>query len=470
MATTPITPTPPPYKYRRPRTLFGPIMLITIGVLFMLANLRLISIVDVYRWFALYWPAILILWGVLKLVEYMQAKSSGEPYRGVGGGGIVLMVFLLIFGTSISGVYHFSQGRDWSKFRENINIDDNDWGDIWGDKYDFSGTLDHDFPANSSVRVVVEHGDVKIEPSPDAKVHVSYTQHVYGSSQDEASKYRATVTPTINMEGSTMTVDSSRKGDWKGGSVDLTIQVPRKASVDITTIRGNVDVHDRDGSVKVVNGHGDVDVENVTGTVHTDMNGSFMNGNFSAHQIKGDVFVNGRGNEIKVGDVSGVFDLTGEYNGDIELGSLGKGFRFKSARSDMEIAKVDGEIRMSSGDLRAEKISGPIRLQTKSKDIHLEDASGEIHIEDSNSEIEVQPKAPYGSVDITNKSGNVTFTVPPKAGFNIDARASNGDLDDEFNLPRTDQNHDRHVSGAVNGGGPAVHINTSHDTVSIRKQ
>src|SRR5579862_8762476 len=189
---TPIPPNPPPYRYRRPRTLFGPIVLITIGVLFMLANMRLISVVDIYRWFALYWPALIILWGVLKLVEYMRAKSTGEPYRGVGGGGIVLLVFLLIFGTSISGVYRFSQGRDWSKFRNNINIGDNDedWNSLWGNKYEYTSNLDHELAANTPVKVTCDRGDIKVLASTDNKVHIVSKESIYADSQPNADKER----------------------------------------------------------------------------------------------------------------------------------------------------------------------------------------------------------------------------------------------------------------------------------------
>ena len=97
MANETQTPRPP-----RLRSYFGPLVLIGVGVVFLLINAGFWSWGRVGWWFAHYWPLFIILWGVVKLVEYYQARSEGRPAPGIGGGGVVLLVFLIMFGMAAS--------------------------------------------------------------------------------------------------------------------------------------------------------------------------------------------------------------------------------------------------------------------------------------------------------------------------------------------------------------------------------
>lgn len=58
------------------RSLAGPLILITIGTMFLIQNL---SHINVFRIFWRYWPLILIVIGVSKLLEYF--RGSNVPSR-----------------------------------------------------------------------------------------------------------------------------------------------------------------------------------------------------------------------------------------------------------------------------------------------------------------------------------------------------------------------------------------------------
>src|SRR5260370_42224276 len=96
---------PTPARLYHSRSFFGPVVLITIGVIFLLRNAGYISTRTVALWFAHYWPVLLILWGVVKIAEYLWARRTGEPApRGIGPGGIVALIFLIIIGLSATGM------------------------------------------------------------------------------------------------------------------------------------------------------------------------------------------------------------------------------------------------------------------------------------------------------------------------------------------------------------------------------
>src|SRR4051812_34160091 len=100
------TPTPNvPQYYIRRRSIAGPIVLIALGVLFLLGNLHVITWSQLSLMWARYWPVLIILWGIIKLYEHWNDTRQGLPSRGIGAGGVVLLVFLIIFGLSATAAY-----------------------------------------------------------------------------------------------------------------------------------------------------------------------------------------------------------------------------------------------------------------------------------------------------------------------------------------------------------------------------
>src|SRR4051794_37494132 len=82
-------------------SLVGPLILIVIGALFLLNNMR--PDLSVIEMMASYWPYLLIAWGVLRLVEifFTMARSRPMPVAGVSSGEWVLVVLLCIVGTGL---------------------------------------------------------------------------------------------------------------------------------------------------------------------------------------------------------------------------------------------------------------------------------------------------------------------------------------------------------------------------------
>src|SRR5205085_11560894 len=150
---------------------------------------------------------------------------------------------------------------------------------------------------------------------------------------------------------------------------------------------------------KAHNSHGGVSLEDVTGNASVHL----RSGSFTARHITGDVSMEGRVEDTNVSDITGSINLQGEFMGDIQLSNITKGFRFKSSRTDMESVRLDGNLRMSGSDLRANAMTGPFHIITRSKDIHLEDVSGDVRVENTNGEVELRPKSPVGSIDIRDR-------------------------------------------------------------------
>jgi len=61
----------------RRRSITGPLILILLGVMFLTRNLW--QEVPLFQWISMYWPFILIAWGVLRLVEVLIEASRSKP-------------------------------------------------------------------------------------------------------------------------------------------------------------------------------------------------------------------------------------------------------------------------------------------------------------------------------------------------------------------------------------------------------
>lgn len=462
MASTPQS-YPPNYRGPAPRSLFGPVVMISIGIIFLLVTMGKLPRKEVFIIFAKYWPVLLILWGVAKLIDHMQAQKHGYRTPGMGAGGVFLLIILTIFGLGATGAYHASSHVNWDEVSDEFQIGDDDFV-LFGQKYEFTDQATQALPANGSVKVIAERGSIKITPSSDNQVHITSNKVIHASDQSEAEKLKGVISPNIRTDGNQVVIDVSRHGDWKGGRVDLEVAAPTNASLDLVTNRGDIDVRDWNANVKTSTSRGSTTFNNINGNTETHL----RHGDFIAKNVKGDVSVEGRVDDAQLSDITGAVTLNGDYMGDVQLSKVGRSVRFKSSRTDMEFAKLEGEFQMSGGDLRARNLTGPFRIDTRSKDIHLDDVAGDIRIEDEHADVELHPKQ-VGNIEVSNRSGGIRLVVPGNANLEVNARADRGEVDTDFNLNKSEGDRAQTLQGVINRGGPKVQLNTQHGTISIFK-
>jgi len=460
MASTVQAPPPAaPMRPRPPRSLAGPVVLILIGVFFLLGNMGVIEWHNLGYWFAHYWPALLILWGVIKLVEYQQANRAGYHPRGIGAGGILLIIVLVVCGLSATEAYRVN----WDEFRDQMHID----GDVpwWGHTYTYTDELQQALPAGGSLRVTNERGAVNVSVSTDNQVHVTIHKRINAERQGQADDWNKSTQPKITATGQTLTLEANTRGagdHWV--SSDLDISLPRKAAITVSTRHGDVSIMGRDGAADVTSSDGDVSVSDLNGalTLHLDKSSARVS------QVSSDVSIQGRANDVTLEDVKGAVRLDGDFMESVKLSRVAKPVSFKSTRTDMDFTKLDGYLNLDSGDLEAGDVSGPLRLRTRSKDIMLNGVTNDVHLQDENGAIEIH-LVKLGSLEVSNSKGDIRIYVPQKSGFTLDAQARDGEIQTDFSSLKVDNGDNRATaSGSVNGGGPHMIINNEHGTIEIR--
>jgi DUF4097 and DUF4098 domain-containing protein YvlB len=465
VASPTMTPPPPPIPPRLPhRSMAGPVVLILLGVLFLLGTMGVLNWHSLWMLFGRFWPALLILWGVLKLIEHEQAKRLGQPARGIGVGGVFLMLFLIGCGLTATQLARV----DWKNLGDHIQIgDDQDLDEIFGGStYDYSDELSQDIAAGSTLHVNDERGTVTINVGDGKTMKVSVRKKVRAEEEKDAENYNGKTHPQITVADKVVTLNANTKGAGdKGVTADMDIYVPANTALVITSGRGDVTVTGMTSNVEVNHHRGEVNISDHTGNATLNLDGSSAR----LQHLKGDVTIQGKANEVDVEDVDGAVHLNGEFQESVRLVRVSKTVSFHSSRTEMEFSRLDGRLDLDSGDLRADSLLGPMRLTTRSKDISLEGLSGDLRLEDANGTVAVGLHKP-GNIQIDNRKGDVQVTIPPNTPIKVEARTREGEIESDFEEIKVEnKDNQSSASGSIGTNGPRLVMNCDKGAIEIRK-
>jgi DUF4097 and DUF4098 domain-containing protein YvlB len=442
----------------RRRSIFGGLVLILIGTLFLLHNFA--PDLGIARVISTYWPALLIFWGLAKLVDHFAAQRTGQASAPMISGSEVGLLFLLFVAIGSIVVVDWVHKRN-PDFDLHIGIFD----------HSVSSTEElaaKPAAAGSTISITTPRGSINVRPEETDQVRVIVNRTVTSTNDIEAQRMLQKVHLTINsVPGG---YDIRPQPGWEdAGSVklDLEVHVPKQANVIAKTDRGDVNVSDISGPVAVTSGHGDVEIHNIGGDVSADM----QRGDARISGIKGNVRLAGRGNEVDLGDITGDANIDGEFYGPIRTRNVGKTTHFLSSRTDLTLAQLTGHLEMNSGRLEISDLAGGLNLVTKNKDISLENVAGRIHIEDRHGDIEARfRQPPHEELSISNDSGPIDLTLPPGSNFEILATSRSGDIQTDFpGLKPAQEGDSSRLEGKVGARGPQIHLSTSYGTIHIRK-
>jgi hypothetical protein len=462
------------YRYQvrsmRRSSILGPMVLITLGVIFLLVQTGHLQGYRLWEWYARFWPFLLVGAGVVMLLEwaydqYTQSDSTQPHYRRrVGGGVFTLLVLLAVTGVIFSGMREGGHTRLFN----GMSINQDNLDEFFGDKHESDQSLAQSFPIGASLSVDNPRGDVTISgTSDDNQIHVAVHKEVYTRSDADADAKAQRLNPNINTSGNnvTLTVPSI-----DGGRADLTITVPATASPSVTANHGDVKINSIKGAVNVTANHGDVEFSAITGNITTRINNG--GASFSAHSITGALTLEGHGHDTTLSDLSGPVTMTGEFFGDTHFEHIRGPIKFHTSRTDFQLARLDGDIEISSNsDLSATDALGPVTLTTRNRNINLERIGGDVSVTNRNGSVEVTSAPPLSNVTVENRNGSVALTVPEQSSFAYQFDATNGDIQSDFPQIKVanEDSQKKVVNGTIGNGGPLLRITTSQGDVSLKK-
>lgn len=446
-------------------SIVGPLLILALGVVFLLSQTGRLSWGYTLDWYARWWPAVLILAGLLLLAEWFfdqrREPVAGQPVvRSIGPGVIFLIVLLALIGASARGI---QTGLDWRDhaFASGYSKLDH----VFGDRHDAYDTVSSAIGAGATLVIHNPHGDVTVTgSSTDGQVHVSAHKQAYAWNETDADHKAKKLQPVFSTEGKDVVLTVAT---IDGGDVDLTVELPRGNAVTLDAGRGDVRVSELHAGVTLSANHGDVDLSAITGPVSVHVNND--NASLSVKSLTGSVSIEGRSGDVNIADVTGSTTLQGDFFGTTHVEHINGVFRFQSSRTQFEVARIDGTFEIENKNLQASDLVGPLILKTHNKEIELDRVQGSVQVVNRNGAVAVTQAPPLATVQIENQHGSVDVGLPSGAGFVLNASTRNGDLENDFGLTAHGDNGNLSVQQTVGGGGPTVSITTTDGDLTLRK-
>lgn len=236
------------------------------------------------------------------------------------------------------------------------------------------------------------------------------------------------------------------------------IEVERRIETDDPDeARRVLDRHDRGLSIRA--SEHDVHLQS-----HYDKSESFWKGWWNRSRLKVHVhvrvpehyhvdFSNGAGN-VRITSVAGrVSGSTGA--GNVEISDVRGPVEVSSGSGNIDVSGVEDRVQVSTGagNLKLFGITGALTASTGAGNIEAE--------------ITRQPQ--QGS-SLESGAGNVTVYLAGEVGVDVDAQASVGSASSDFPVTIEGNWMKRSFAGAVNGGGPSLHLRAGVGNVSLKKQ
>jgi DUF4097 and DUF4098 domain-containing protein YvlB len=462
------------YRYQarslRRSSILGPLVLISVGIIFLLIQTGRIQAYHFWEWYGRFWPFLLVGAGIIMLLEwaydqYAQSDSTQPHYRRrVGGGVFTLLLLLALTGLVFSGV----RAGGHTRLFDGLNLNQDNLDEFLGDKHESDQSLAQAFPAGASLNVDNPRGDVTISgTSDDNQIHVAVHKEVYTRSDSEADSKAQRLNPNLNVNGNNVTLSIPA---IDGARTDLTITVPANASPTVTLNHGDAKINAIRGTVTVTANHGDVELSAITGPITARINNG--NNDISAHSVTGPLTIEGHAHDTTLSDLSGPVTIRGEFFGDTHFEHIRGPIKFHTSRTDFQLGRLDGEVEIgNSAELTASNAVGPVTLTTYSRNITLDRIAGDVFVTNKNGSVDVTSAPPLSNVTVENRNGSVSVTVPEQSSFAYQFDASNGDIQSDFSQIDVPDGglQKKTLSGTVGNGGPLLRLATTQGDVSIKK-
>jgi hypothetical protein len=396
-------------KGRRP-SLLGALLWIGLGLLFLLRNFGIGP--DFWTLAGRYWPVLLILLGLGKVLEYFLRKEAVS----IRFGEIIGILFLLLIGAFFTKI---SDSR-MSNFLRDLPIEIGGTpirpGQWMGESHAFTEEISVPLQNSIPIRIENSYGSVSVSPGSDREIIIRLRKVVYGTESRakevadqihiqtaQQGKNDPQARPTAEAEpGKTpdavFVVSTNREAlsskDYRFNT-DMEILVPKNTQLQVKNAFGDIRVAEIKGKLDLSTTHRSLEVQNCVGEFVI----ATRYGECRLNDLVGNLTLDGRG-KVYIDNIKGDVSVTNEY-------------------SPLEILNVDGKLAVSSteGSLRIEKISNPVTINARGTQVRAEKLQSTLRVVTSHKNVDitdvesdVSVESSYATIALKNIKGNAVIS------------------------------------------------------------
>jgi hypothetical protein len=478
---------------RRP-SLLGALLWTGLGLLFLLRNFGIGP--DAWSLAGRYWPLLLILLGLGKVLDYFLHKDAIS----IRPGEIIGIILILLVGSLITRVSESHMAKVFRDLPIQIGDASIQPGMWMGESHTYTDEVTYPLENPRPIRIENSHGAVSLSPGSDREIRVRLKKVVFA----EESRAK-NIAAEIHIETDSDGTDESRQGDTgkKGGSVfvvrtnrealssqdyrfntDIEVLVPKNCRLEVKNEFGEIRAADVDGWLTLSTTHRPLEVHDCTGqfdisTRYSDCRLVNLVGNVSLENrgkayldnIKGDVTVRNEFAPSEIYNVDGKLSITSSESRNIRIGKVTKPVVIDTRGTDLHVEdlqdtleiesryaavtlkNIKGKVQINSNsdrisaddiaaglqvrahgsEIRVNGIRGPLDIQTQRKNVIVNNFSDACTISNEYGEISVTaPHLGKGDVNVKNRNGRIDMFLPEGAAFSIEATARNGKVESEY--------------------------------------
>lgn len=445
---------------RERSSLFTGLLLILLGSVLLLHRFH--PELEIGRIAARYWPVLLILWGVAKLIDHFAANKIGgqrPPFLTGREAALLVLVVLVLIAMGVAENFR-PRGQRVHGFDVDV------FSRTYSENREVSPTQ---IPAGAQIRIETRRGNITVHAGEGNELRAEAQLSAPGMSEGGAREKMKDIRVAIEKTGAGYVLHAVGPDSDDRADVNFDVELPKKVSVSTSSSRGDIAISGLAGNAAAESESGDIEIHDISG----DAAATLGNGDARISDVHGNARVSGKGNEVDVSDVVGDASVEGDFFGPIRVRNVNKTTHFVSMSSDVTLVHLTGQLELDSGQIEISDVSGAAKLMTRNKDIEVENVAGRLDISGSHGDIKVRySDPPREDVNIANDSGEVDLTLPAKSAFEISAVSRSGEIESDFEDPALQPVNDKgtgRLNGKFGSRGPNINIATTYGTIYLRR-
>ena len=467
-------------RSRRP-SLLGALLWTALGLVFLLRNFGIGP--DFWRIAARYWPILLILVGLGKVIDYYRQRQGVALRFGDLFGLFLLIVFGAVASrvTSSPGLREFI--RDMPIHIGGARLQIGDWP---GNSYSFNDESSYPLQRSTPLRIENSYGGILVTPGSDNEVRVRLRKVVFQDDEGRAKQIAA----EVKLEGGPLGLGGAESRGFlvktnrdelasKGYRfhTEMEVLVPKKCALEVRNAFGEVRVSNLEGKLDVVTSHKPLEVRGCRGEIRAsnryadsnlmDLTGKVVvdaRGRVAVESVRGDVEVTNEFSPVEIRDVDGAVKVTNTEGrividkvtkpvvvdargSSVTAQNLAAGLKLTASHRQVKVSDVDSNVVLDTryGSVELSNIKGNVQITSNSDRINAEDVSGSFSargtatsfrantiggpVEIATTLKEVIVNDFSSSCKISNEFGNVTLTTENAPKGDVTVRSRNGDIE-----------------------------------------
>jgi len=276
--------------------------------------------------------------------------------------------------------------------------------------------------------------------------------------------------------------------ETSGGNLEL---AKINGTLNASTSGGNIICYECGDEIELKTSGGEIDLRKLKGNIYAKTSG----GNIDVMEVEGRCVVKTSGGEIRMNRITAQGKVEAVTSGgDIDISNIEGSIEVQTSGGEISGISISGNVigKTSGGDIGMSNVKGNVSVSTSGGDVTVTGAEGYVEASTSGGDVSVEIVRYTAKKDqrqtLKSSGGDLSLTLPADFRGTVQAviRISGEDLEDfdiitDFSLDITRnieegsrkkwyKSGEIKGSGAINGGGNVIILETTNGSIYIKKR